>query len=239
MPRVVYAHKQDTIQYDGSDNHFLGLMILHNENQPLSALGDETRHIGSIVTACFLVDRTKLGELEPFDESFFIYFEDHDFGVRMRALGREVLSVPAARCFHDEGTEGLSVRQIGKYSKKRVVCLIHNRWQFLLKNYSFKSLLLLSPLFSLYELAQFLVVLKKRWFVEWCKAVYSIVANSRGILTKRRQIQAARTIPDREILLGGPLPFRDELAGSSLEQMGKNVLDQIARRYWRMVKQLV
>jgi putative ABC transport system permease protein len=42
--------------------------------------------MGSLVSCCFLVDRTRLPANTLFDESFFIYFEDHEYGV-LRAIG--------------------------------------------------------------------------------------------------------------------------------------------------------
>ena len=100
MPCVLFAHQQDVVQYTGGEAHFLGLMSLHDENRPVQLLATETRKIGSIVTACFLLDRRRWGRERPFDESFFIYLEDHDFGLRSRLLGHDILSVPSARCFH-------------------------------------------------------------------------------------------------------------------------------------------
>jgi len=171
MPSVLYAHEKDTVQYDGADNHFLGLMILHHQQERFLAGTREVRKIGSLVTACAVVDRRRVPDPEPFDESFFIYFEDHDFGVRMRAMGHEILSVPAASCFHGKGTEGLSVRRTRKYSKRTVFFLIRNRWQFILKNYSLRSLLLLSPMFFIFEISQLIIVTKKGWLLEWGRAV--------------------------------------------------------------------
>ena len=109
MPCVLYANSEDVVQYDGADAHFLGLMSLQNEDRSLASLSTEIRRIGSIVTACFLLDRAKWGKDRPFDETFFIYLEDHDFALRGRAFGHEILSVPRARVYHREGTEGLDV----------------------------------------------------------------------------------------------------------------------------------
>ena len=81
------SHDRGLIQYDGPHNHFLGLMSFHHQDVPLVAEDHELREICSLVSACFLVDRTRLPDPEPFDEAFFIYMEDHDFGVRLRMLG--------------------------------------------------------------------------------------------------------------------------------------------------------
>ena len=197
------------------------------------------RFVYSVVTACILVDKQALGMREPFDESFFFNFEDHDFAVRLRAAGREILSVPHAECYHAEGTPGLSIRALGRYSSMRVFCLIRNRWQFLLKNYSLRSLILLAPVFFVYEGAQFVVVVRKGWLKEWVRAVGSIATSIPSIMRKRRQIQKSRKRPDRGLFTDGPIPFRDELLAGSLERKGKRALEAIASLYWQKVARLV
>jgi len=66
-----------------------------------------------------------------------------------------------AQCFHGKGTEGLSIRQLGTYSSRRVYYIVRNRWLFLLKNFSLRTLVLLAPLLLIYDLAQLLISLKK------------------------------------------------------------------------------
>ncbi len=239
MPKVVYSSDRNMIQYDGAQSHFLGLMTLHNENQPLVTSINETRKIGSLVTSCFIVDRKKWGDSDPFDETFFLYHEDQDFGYRIRSLGHEILSVSAAVCYHREGTQGLSLRRDGKYSKKRVFYLIRNRWQIILKNYESKTLLLLSPIFIIYEIFQFGGVLKKKWLQEWLKANFWIMLHFNEIIYKRREIQKARLIPDHEILTGGPIPYTGYLLKSPLEKAGKRFLDNITEIYWNGFKKLI
>lgn len=238
MPSVIYAHDPDTVQYDGADNHFLGQQILHSENRPVSD-GGGVRTIDSLITACFAVDRSRLPHNMRFDESFFIYFEDHDFGVRARLFGTDILSVPEAHCLHAEGTEGLSVRHLGKYSSMRVFCIIRNRWLFLLGNYSARTLLLLSPLILFYELVQLIGVIKKGWLKEWWRAMYWVASHRQEILRKRRAVQAGRVLADREIMKGGRLPFRQELIDSRLEAAGRWLLDGVVAFYWRLVRRVI
>ena len=237
MPSVIYAHKRDTVQYDGADNHFLGQQILHSENSPVANAG-ATRRIGSMISACFIVDRSRLPHDMRFDESFFIYFEDHDFGVRARLFGRDILSVPRAHCLHAEGTEGLSLRHLGKYSSMRVFCIIRNRWLFLLRNYSARTLLLFSPVFLFYELAQLGVAIKKGWLKQWWSAVRWVAAHRTEICGKRRIIQENRVLADREIMTGGPLPLRGELISGRLEAAARWLLDGIVVLYWRAVNRI-
>ena len=108
MPRILYADNRSIIQFDGADSHFLGLMALHNANRPIHEATDVPKLLGSVVTACFLIDRKRWGDKKPFDDDFSFSYEDHDFGLRTRSLGLEIMSVPSAVCYHLGGTEGLS-----------------------------------------------------------------------------------------------------------------------------------
>lgn len=236
---IVYADTRDTVQYDGAECHSLGLQTLLDENVPVSEVARTVRKVGSIVTCCFLADRTRLPPNETFDESFFYIFEDHDFGVRVRALGAEVLSVPHAFCYHGKGTEGLSIRQLGSYSSKRVYYVIRNRWLVILKNFSLRTLLVMTPLFLLYEVSQLVLVIKKGWFTEWRQAFVWTVRHLRPIWRERRRIQKRRTVPDRHILIGGRIPFRHELSTGSIERLARELLDFVSASYWKLAGKLI
>jgi GT2 family glycosyltransferase len=239
VPRVLYAQNKTTIQYDGADCHFLGLMILRNADRPISECSTELMPIDSLVSACVLFDRSKWGVGDPFDETFIFNYEDHDFGVRLRILGHDILSVPTARTFHWEGTEGLSFRPGRPYPRSRIYFLVRNRWQIIVANYAFKTIMLFLPAFLIYEAFQFVGVLKKGWLREWLQALLWMVKHVPQVLQKRKSVQANRKTPDREILQNGPLPFTKELTTSVFERMGKNLLDVVAARYWKIVEKLV
>jgi GT2 family glycosyltransferase len=239
VPAVLYADQRDTVQYGGAECHFLGLQILVNENVPVAKVDPAVKDMGSLVSCCFLVDRARLPKGEVFDESFFIYFEDHEYGVRVRALGSSLIAVPAAQCFHGKGTEGLSIRQLGSYSSRRVFYLIRNRWLFLLKTYSLRTLLVLTPMFVFYEVAQFVIVIRKGWLREWWRSVAWVLGNLPSVLQERRRIQRLRVRPDRVLIQGGALPFRSELATGAAERFARKVLDGIAVAYWRLAGWLI
>jgi GT2 family glycosyltransferase len=238
-PTVLYARNPSIVQYDGAENHYLGMMIVGNEDCPLADQNKDVHKTTSMVTCAFMIDRIKVPGDERFDEDYFIYVEDHDFSVRMTSMGLDILSVPQAQVIHGDGTENLSVRRIGGYSSGRVFLMIRNRWLFLLKNYSFRSLVVLAPMLLAYEIAQCLVVLKKGWLREWLRAVGWILRNFPKILDKRRAIQRARKVPESSLLNGGRIPFRGELATSRLERLARNLLDTIAIRYWKSVEDFI
>lgn len=236
MPRIVYDYNQHIIQFDGADCHFLGLMILRNANRPLEGATQETSKLGSLVTACFLMDRKRWGKGSPFDESFFFNYEDHDFGLRTRIRGHEILSVASACCYHRDGTKGLSFRFGRSYPEQRVFFLIRNRWQILLKNYELKMLCLLFPIFLFYEIFQLAGTIKKGWFIQWLKASLWIFIHFTRILKKRRIVQSTRITPDREILKGGTIPFTQSLIQGPLERKGEEILNSMAGKYWKQIQ---
>jgi GT2 family glycosyltransferase len=238
-PRILHASRPDTIQYDGGECHFMGMMALPNAEHPVASASAGTREIDSMISACCLVDRRLVGRRPPFDPDFFIYLEDHDFGLRTRIAGHAMLSVPSARCLHGAGTPGLSLRETGRYTPMRVLCLIRNRWLVLLKDYSLRTLLLLAPAFLVYEGAQLAISVRKGWMPEWRRALRFVLDHRHEILMERRRIQASRLVADRRLLRGGPLPFTDRLAAGGLERVGQHLLSGALRAWWALVRPLV
>ena len=238
-PRVLYARNKSIIQFEGANSHYLGLMILRNANKKTKNCPKMLSKTNSLVTACFMLDSQRWGTCELFDDSFFFNYEDHDFGMRARILGHELLAVPNATVLHSSGTPGLSYRPGQDYSPTRVRCLIQNRWQIILKNYSLKTIILLMPCLFLYEIFQFAGSVKKGWFAEWQAALYWIVANNRRIIKRRRRVQKMRVCPDYTLLEAGKLPFTEDLTASLVERAAINTMDHISIAYWKLVRQLL
>ncbi len=237
--RVVYADRPHLIQYEGADSHFLGHMILRNENRPTDHCPDTTVTMSSLVTCAFVFDRGRWSHGEPFDEDFSFYCEDHDFGLRARVLGYELLAVPAAVARHGGGTPGLSLRPGGQYAPMRVVTMMTGRWQVILKNYSVRSLCVLGPLLLLYELVQLAGALKRGWGRQWGQAVVWMIPRIPATLGKRRAIQRLRRTPDRAILQGGRVPLRAELCRSALERRVMDALQRLFMSGWRVTARLI
>jgi GT2 family glycosyltransferase len=239
MPRVLYADRPELIQYEGADCHYLGLMALRRQDAPAAEAPAGVSDTQSVVTCAFLVHRARWGSAAPFDPSFIFNYEDHDFGVRTRVMGRAVLAVPAATVLHGEGTAGLSFRQGRERSPIRVYCLIRNRWRILLQSYQLRTLVLIAPALAVYEAVLLAGVAKKGWLGIWLRAAGWIVTNPGTIAHRRREVQRTRGAPDRSFLVGGPLPFTPGLAAGRLEQLIRRGLDRFVAGYWKMVRRLL
>ncbi|GEM_PF-327749 len=239
MPRVVHAHDPERVHFQGAHSHFLGLMALDQTEGAAAGGPDDVRDLGSVVTACCLLDARRWDGGLPLDAALFYSYEDHDLGVRARLLGHRILAVPGARCFHGTGTPGLSVRGDGPSPRRRIYLNIRNRWRVMLKCYRLRTLLLLAPVLLLYELVQVAGVMKKGWLREWCRAVAWSVTNFSGTLQGRRQVQALRSVGDGELLIGGPLPIRPGVAATRLERAGLRALERVSGAYWERVRRFL
>lgn len=239
VPMVCYADRPSHVQYGGSRCHYLGQQILDREEMPLDEVGAVIEDMNSLVSCCFLIDRSRIEHEVTFDEAFFIYFEDHELGLRLRIMGYRLIAVPNAHVLHGAGTKGLSIRQLGDYSPRRVFHLIRNRWLLLLKLYSVKTLLLLAPMLAVYEFAQLVIAIKKGWLSQWTRALTSIARDAPQVLSRRRAIQRQRKVADRELLVASQLPFRQELTSGRLERVGLRLLDLLTRSYWTAVSRLL
>jgi N-acetylglucosaminyl-diphospho-decaprenol L-rhamnosyltransferase len=239
MPRVLHAHEHGRIQFDGANVYVLGNMKLLRPELLVAEAPAETRAMDSIVTACFLLDRDRFGDSDPFDEDFFYGLEDHDFGIRCRVAGHELLSVPAATCLHGGGTTGLSFRTFREYPTARVVYHIRNRWWILTKSYQKRTLVALSPILLVYEAFLLFASIRKGWLGAWTSAVRQTLAARKRLLAKRRDVQSRRRAPDRTILSGGPLPFRPQVTTSRPERIAVACLGFLADRYWSVVRRLL
>lgn len=235
VPVVRYAEEPGTIQYAGADAHFLGMMAPRDSGRPFPLPEREPRPVGAAVTACFMVDRDRLVGVR-FDESFFIYQEDLDFSLRLRARGATVLLVPGASCLHGRGTPGLSLRATGRYAPLRVFCLVRNRWQVILVTYEAGTLARLSPALAAYEAAQLAGAVRNGWTGAWLRAAAWLVRHAGEVAVKRRRVQGGRTVGDLALLSGGPIPIRPEAVRGRFARAAIRHLERGSGLVWRLAR---
>lgn len=239
MPRVLYAAAPETIQFDGADAHFLGVMAPRATGTPLAGAPDRTVETGSLITACFVVDRERWGALQLQDPAFFIYHEDHDLGLRARQLGLKLVQVPQAVVLHGDGTPGLSIRATGMFTQRRVVLTIANRWRVLLTRYEGRTLVLLAPALLAFEAFQLGGAVAKGWLGHWWTAVRTLARDLPTTLRERRAWRRQRVVGDGAVLVDGPLPFHPRLLDGRIERQAARLLAAITSGNWRLVRPLL
>lgn len=90
---------------------------------------DKVNEVDYLQGSCLLVSRKVIDEIELFDESFFMYFEETDLCLRVKAKGYKVYYVPDASIVHFGGS-GMSY-----YDRNRVLIFYKSYIQFLNKHF--------------------------------------------------------------------------------------------------------
>ncbi len=235
LPRVVSAEEPSRIEYDGGGAHYSGLVSLRNAGKfadPAMEATARTEEIGSLISCCFLFDRSRWGTGLVFDEQFGMYGDDHELGLRARILGHDLLAVPSAVCLHGRGTPGVSIRETGVHTPVRIRNTILNRWQVILKLYEPRSLLLLTPYLVAFEVFQLAGCVALGWGREWLRAARALFGLLPSLRSRRREVQRARRRPDRAVLEGGPHPFNPALRRKRLLSVALPCLDALGSVSW-------
>ena len=239
MPRVLYKSDPGTIQYEGANCHFLGTMQLRHANVLCSHAATVTTQTSSLVSACFMIDRSRYRNQRLFDEELIFNLEDHDLGVRVNLLGFNTQAVPTATVLHDSGTPGLSYRPGSKVSATRMYCLIRNRWWIIWRYYSLRTLIILAPALLVYESLQFTGLLFKGWGREWLRAFLDTARHVSRLNDMRKTYQPQRQRADHDILRGGDLTFTQAINSSSLTQIVLKTFESFMYAYWSLAKKIL
>lgn len=236
MPRIVSADDPENIEYEGGEAHFSGLMGLRGAGDRVCDRPRRPASVGSLVSCCFLFDRSVWSGDRLFDEAFDMYFEDHELGLRARMLGHDLLAVPDAVGLHGRGTPGISIRATGEYSQRRIVGTIQHRWQLMLKLYQTRTLLLLSPYLVLFETFQLAGAVVLGWGRSWLAAFRGLWSSMGEIRRSRMAFKATRRRPDSAVLTGGSHPFNPALGSRPIVRFARVALDAFARLNWTLAR---
>lgn len=238
-PRVVYFPGGERVQCDGAAPHFIGTLRLLGADAPHGP-APGAGEVAGCIGACTLLDRRRVLEAGGFNETFFFYFEDLEFSLRLRLMGHVIACAPRAVALHDrgEGTPGLSYRGRGSYPPRRAYLTMRNRLLTLATCYRWSTVALLAPALLLYEIATLALALRSGWGGAWLRAWGWLVGNARAVHRQRRRVQAGRRLPDRAVLAGGPLPLADGLLASAPARAAARTLSRLLDGYWRLVRGL-
>lgn len=238
QPRSVFAAEPERVHYDGGAFHYAGLISLRNFYRPLAAAeGQGTLDVDCAVAVALLVDRDALLAAGGYDETMFILFEDLDLSYRLRARGLRIVSVEDCLVLHKGGTPGISFREGPRYPGSRVFFHSRNRWTFLSKCYRRRTLLVALPGLFVYEVAWFAFALAQGHAGDWWRGKRAFRALRERRAADRARFQAARTVPDRDLLVGGPLTITPALKASGPRGFLDALLGAALRAWWVLVRE--
>ncbi len=100
-PKIFYADPPDRLWFAGGEISFwTGTMRHTGIREADHGQYDTPREIGYATGCCILTSREVIQRAGVLDESFFMYTEDADWSMRVRAAGYRILYEPRARVWH-------------------------------------------------------------------------------------------------------------------------------------------
>jgi GT2 family glycosyltransferase len=210
----------------GNPLHFTGITWAGGHGRPLDpppSAGEVTVASG----ACLAIPTRIWREVGGFPAEFFLYHEDVDLSVRVRAAGHPVGIEPGAVVAHDY--------EFGANAEKWF-WLERNRLAFLLRNYPGPLLALLAPALLATELALLAVSAAGGWGRQKLRANLAVLRWLPRLLRERRLVQAQRSVSAAEFASWLTPDLDSELISPLARSRPARLL---LRGYWRLVRLLL
>lgn len=130
VPKIYFFDRPDVLWYAGGEIRWNRLET-HNIGYGIKDQGqyDTQREVEFLNGCCMLIHNTVFSEIGKFDENYFMYFEDTDFGLRMLDAKKKIVYVPDAKLWHK-----VSSSTGGEDSKMQVYYMNRNRLYFAKKH---------------------------------------------------------------------------------------------------------
>jgi GT2 family glycosyltransferase len=214
------------INTDGGVVHFIGIGWAGDCGKPADVLPPSPTEVAFPSGAAMVIRRSVWDELGGFDESYFLYSEDLDLGLRLWLSGHRVGVVPGARVVH--------AYEFNKGTAKWF-WLERNRWRTVLSVYPLSLLLLLTPALLAAELALLFTSARDGWLASKLRAEADVAVAIPRILRRRRAVQATRKVSVRSF--GYCLTASLDSAYLSIGEHRWAVLLQMT--YWSLVQRFL
>jgi GT2 family glycosyltransferase len=184
------ADEPDLLNSGGNPLHFLGLCWAGAFRESAAAYPD-VREVACATGAAMALRRDVWQELGGFEERFFMYHDDVDLSWRAWQRGYRIVYVPGAVAYHHY-----------EFSRnpRKMFLLERNRLAFLLTNWETRTLLAVLPALAMFELALLPVAVVQGWGRQKVASWAWLLSRAGWLRQRRRRVQAARTVPDRDLV---------------------------------------
>lgn len=217
----------------GNSFHYLGFGFCGNFRVSKDTLTFQqpAQNIGYASGAALLMRVDLLKRYGLWDKDYFLYHEDLEYTMRLRAVGYRPALAPDSIFYH-------------KYSfgrnKQKYYYMERNRHALMLTYFKWPTLILFLPMELLLEVGLVFFAVKNGWIKEKL-AVYKYWFNLKNWqlwLAKRKNIQATRTRGDRVLLRSatGAIIFdENSMRSPVLKYLGNPLMNL----YWQVVKRVI
>ncbi len=218
------------VNFGGAGANFHGIGFQQGINDPDVEKYKERKQILFACGGSMAIRKDLFCRVNGFDDSFFAYFEDVDFGWRLWVMGYRVLFVPESTAYHHHS----ATSKLMDVHKLRVLH-IRNPLYAIFKNYSYENLMKVFPAALMLTLkrtvyltgisdksylfngkdvvfrgpvGELITKLRSKIFKEKVEktgmadiiALNQFIDNFAGVMKRREAIQSMRKRPDEEIL---------------------------------------
>ena len=233
-PRILMMNERGTVNTCGNLPHYTGITSCWGLGRPIDSPEFASLCLVPAVSgACFAISRALWDALGGFDEDLFTYLEDTDLSLRAYLLGFACLYVPEAEVYHS---------YTNQFSARKLYYLERNRIWMLLKLFTWRTLVLITPALILTEFVSWVYALKSgRPYLFAKLSSYVAVFEARdAIMRRRHSVQAGRCVGDRALLviLARKLDFV-QLAGTTLGRVASVLLNPLFTAWNRVARNLV
>lgn len=210
----------------GNPIHFTGIVWAGGHGRPLDE-APPAAEVPAASGACLAIPLARWREVGGFPAEFFMYHEDVDLSVRLRAEGHPVGIEPAALVAHDY--------EFGA-NEQKWFWLERNRLAFLVRTYPGPLLALLAPTLLATELALLPVSARAGWGREKLRANLAFLRWLPRLLRERRELRRRRVISSREFAAALTPDLDSDLISPLARSRPARLL---LRAYWRLVRLLL
>ncbi len=190
--KVLFDNDSSKINTFGTDTHVTGLTVCKHIFKEDKGL-EKTEEVSGFSGSSVMIPKRLFFELGGFDDDFFLYLEDTDFGWRATLAGHRILATPKSIIYHKYKL---------KMNPKIFMYNERNRQVMILKNYSAKSLALLFPSLFLMEIFThaYALYLGPSFLLAKLSGDFWVLGTLPRISEKRSIAQKLRKISDKKIL---------------------------------------
>jgi GT2 family glycosyltransferase len=212
----------DTLNSAGNPVHFTGLSWAGELGRPASDF-PRLRDVTSASGAATVCRADRFAALGGFCEPMFAYCEDTELSLRCWQRGWRVVYVPDAVVLH---------RYEFSRNTHKMYLLERNRLFLVLTLFSARMLALVALPLVAFEAAVLAVALKDGWGGRKVAGWWWLLRHAGDVRARRAEVQAARTVPDRDLahlFTGDVTPGVSGLTAPAM-------LRRASRAYWGMAR---
>lgn len=232
IPRLMYLNNKSRIYTEGGKVHYVGTSVAPTRDLPATRRKKEPEvAVGGGIA---LFDANKLERVGGFDEDYELAWgDDGELHQRFLLSGYKCIYVPSAVGYHEH-------KPFDETRHYRARGQLSNRWRYMLTHYEVRTLVLIAPALALFEFVQLTFYTIKGFPGLYVKGTWDAVRQLPETLERRRDIQALRETPDKNVLFAGPLYVRPSRGVvGTITSVAVNLLSQALSAYWRLIRPLL